>query len=686
MSKVQYFKNLRISTKFILWFLFVALVPLIIAISVSYSSSRKVLEEEVTNSLLAVADNKTNQIEAYLLEKKENAAVLLNMSNMIDAIEEFGAAFDMPGGVESPEYKAVEGKFSFFLTYYQKSFGYDDLFIIRPDGNIIFSVSKTEDIEPLSQFGRTEYSQLAKIFREIKRSLFTETVISDFEYCPISKKAMVFIAVPIFEGGDLSGVVAFQMSNEGVSKLVQDYTGLGNTGETIIFSKVNDEVVSMVPIRFDPEAAFKRKIDISSLEGLDMREAIESKVGSSISVDYRGHQVLKVWRYLPTFRWGMVIKMDMSEVFASAGKLRDTLLIISLALLILVVIMAILIAQSVAHPIKELIKTSGVIAGGDLTARAVVNAEDEVGALAKSFNQMTNRLVEAKDNVEKQKTELEKQKKMLQKVNYELDSFVYTASHDLRAPLRGITSFSKFLEEDYGEKFDDQGKDYLKEIIRGTNRMSMLIDDLLTLSRISRIKNPFKYVEVDKLIQSVIERIEFDIKEYKVDLKIQQNLPTMRCDHIKIAELFLNLINNAIKFSSKNNKENPIIEVGYRDKNKFHEFFVRDNGIGIDPKYHTQIFGIFKRLHSDKEYAGTGAGLTIVKRIVDDHDGQIWIESEVGKGATFYFLIPKVLKGEKKKIGEILVEDGLITDDELKQSLDKQDDKKKKLPEYHGEL
>jgi len=148
-------------------------------------------------------------------------------------------------------------------------------------------------------------------------------------------------------------------------------------------------------------------------------------------------------------------------------------------------------------------------------------------------------------------------------------------------------------------------------------------------------------------------------------------MPTIVCDRIKLTEVFLNLINNAIKFSSKQ-KEKPVVEVEYTENDDAYQFSVKDNGIGIDPKYHDQIFGIFKRLHTSDEYEGTGAGLGIVKRVIEDHGGRIWVESEPGQGATFCFTIPKDLSKKKKKIGEILIEDGLITEEKLKEELKKQ--------------
>ena len=630
--------KLSINTKFILWFLFIALVPLAIATYVSYNSSREVLEKEITNSLLAVAENKANQIESYLNEKEKNVTTFSYTSEVIDIIEKFRGSINS-GGIGSPEYVAVEKEFRPFLEYYQRLFGYDDLFLILSNGNIIFSVKQRQDPRSLYEIALSGDSELARVFIKVKESSKTE--ISDFEYYPETQKGAVFIAAPVFERTDLLGFVALQMGTEGICEFVQDYTGLGQTGETIVIAKIKDEAVFLTPLRTSPDATFKTKIAVGSKEGLDIQKAVGGEEGSGVTLDYQGKEVLSVWKYLPSFRLGMIVKMETSEVFSSANQLRNTLSMISSALLVMVVIMAVAIAHSVAGPIKELTKISSIITEGNLSSRASINTNDEIGELARSFNQMTDSLVEAKARVEEQK-------KLLEKANKELDSFVYTASHDLRAPLRGIASFAGFLDEDYKDKLDKEGQDHLKEIRDGTKRMNELIEDLLKLSRISRIKNPYEDVDISELINSVIKRIEFDVKEKKVDLKIQDKLPVVKCDRIKIAEVFLNLVNNAIKFSSKNNKKSPKVEVGYMEEDKFHKFYVKDNGIGIDPKHHQQVFDIFKRLHTADEYEGTGAGLSIVKKVIDDHGGNIWIESELGKGATFYFTIPKDLREKKE--------------------------------------
>lgn len=235
---------------------------------------------------------------------------------------------------------------------------------------------------------------------------------------------------------------------------------------------------------------------------------------------------------------------------------------------------------------------------------------------------------------------LAEEKKNLEKVNLELDSFVYTASHDLRAPLRAIASFACFLEEDNRHQLNDAGRDHVAEIRKGIGRMTRLIDDLLTLSKMSRLKNPYELVDMNGLVETARKRIEFDLRGTHTTILIQPHLATLACDRIKMEEVFVNVLSNAVKFSSKTSRT-PTIEVRCQETEHEYEFHIADNGIGIEPRFHAQIFGLFKRLHTQEEYEGTGAGLSIVKRIIEDHNGRIWVESALGAGAQFIFTIPK---------------------------------------------
>ncbi|MBE9052889.1 GAF domain-containing protein [Nostocales cyanobacterium LEGE 11386] len=226
----------------------------------------------------------------------------------------------------------------------------------------------------------------------------------------------------------------------------------------------------------------------------------------------------------------------------------------------------------------------------------------------------------------------------LERSNNELDAFAYIASHDLKEPLRGIHNYSNFLIEDYGETLDEEGKTKLKTLIRLTQRMEDLIDSLLLFSRLGRVDLSMQLTDINSVVHRSLDLLSARIEEMQVQIIIPRSLPTVYCDRVQIVEVFNNLIANAIKYNDKTEKW---IEIGYIDESPAPMvFYVRDNGIGIQEKHFEAIFRIFKRLHGPSKYGGgTGAGLTIVKKIVERHGGKIWVESTYGEGSTFYFTL-----------------------------------------------
>lgn len=221
-------------------------------------------------------------------------------------------------------------------------------------------------------------------------------------------------------------------------------------------------------------------------------------------------------------------------------------------------------------------------------------------------------------------------------VNKELEAFSYSVSHDLRAPLRSVDGFSQALLEDYGDKFDEIGKDYLNRVRNATIDMGHLIDDILNLSRITRGDVNYDEVDLSKLFLDIAERYKKEQPERDIDLIISKGLK-VNGDERLLKAMLENLISNAYKFSS----QEPIakIEFGMTSINDEDAYYVRDNGVGFDMKYADKLFGAFQRLHSKAEFPGTGVGLATVQRIIHKHGGRVWAESELGKGATFYFTI-----------------------------------------------
>ncbi|HVP37359.1 MAG TPA: PAS domain S-box protein [Terriglobales bacterium] len=220
--------------------------------------------------------------------------------------------------------------------------------------------------------------------------------------------------------------------------------------------------------------------------------------------------------------------------------------------------------------------------------------------------------------------------------NKELEAFSYSVSHDLRAPLRNIDGFSHALLEDYADKLDDKGQNYLRRIRAGTQRMGELIDDLLNLSVMVRKEMRREEVNLSEQARSIVDELKHAEPERELEMKIQENLKVSG-DPLLLRQLLENLIGNAWKFTSK--KPSGKIEFGTTQADGRKTFFVKDNGVGFDMKYVNKMFIPFQRLHSVEEFSGNGIGLAIVKRVIDRHGGRIWAEGEVDKGATFYFTL-----------------------------------------------
>ncbi|MFO7895544.1 MAG: transporter substrate-binding domain-containing protein [Candidatus Cloacimonadales bacterium] len=241
--------------------------------------------------------------------------------------------------------------------------------------------------------------------------------------------------------------------------------------------------------------------------------------------------------------------------------------------------------------------------------------------------------------------ELKQERQKLKASNAELEAFTYSVSHDLRAPLRAIDGFSKFLVEDYQDKLDAEAKRYIKIIRDASQKMDKLIIDLLELSRISRGKLNLQKIDQEKLIKETYQDIASPTELHEFKLIIQP-LPAIYCDLTLLKQVWQNLLSNALKYSSKSKIKQ--IEIGARVLEDEIIFYVKDQGAGFDEEYKDKLFGVFQRLHTVEEYQGTGVGLAIVHKIIQRHAGKIWAESKE-QGATFYFSLPQNQPLEKNK-------------------------------------
>lgn len=233
--------------------------------------------------------------------------------------------------------------------------------------------------------------------------------------------------------------------------------------------------------------------------------------------------------------------------------------------------------------------------------------------------------------------DLKRHAAMLESSNQELESFCYSVSHDLRAPLRAINGYAQMLELDYGPRLDDAARLSLRRISLASERMARLIDDLLEFSRLGRQTLTTSEVDMRPLVQRVVDELMADRGPSELSIEIGGLLPA-RGDRKMLHRVWLNLIDNAMKYTAATRNARIVVD-SLRRENEI-VYRVQDNGVGFDMRYYEKIFGVFERLHASDEFPGTGVGLAIVERVLERHGGRVWAESEPDKGATFYFALP----------------------------------------------
>ena len=221
----------------------------------------------------------------------------------------------------------------------------------------------------------------------------------------------------------------------------------------------------------------------------------------------------------------------------------------------------------------------------------------------------------------------------------DLSVYLHTIAHELRNPLVSIQGFATLLREKYGESLPEEGQLFLERIVSNVQQAQSLLTDITQLAKVSFNESSFQTINAKALIHTALDSHWLQISQNKINVQIEQNLPVLFCDVKAMTMVFSNLIGNAIKYSR--NRKDVNIKIGYLADEIFHKFYIRDNGVGFRAKDRNKVFLLFNRLRNKKNVGGTGLGLTIVKQIIEAHGGEIWVESRVNQGSTFYFTLPK---------------------------------------------
>jgi signal transduction histidine kinase len=622
-----------IRTKLIILLLAFTGIPLLLFGTFMFTKSRSELETVRIAQLNNIADLKKDKIETFFIERKGD----LSTAQRIESIRRNLPALNRTiTHSQSPAYLQAKKELDDRLKPYQDAYGYIDIMLADAQGRIVYT---RNDAHGATKLGKVVEDR--RSFAEGKKDIYFSDVYFDKS---VDQHFEMLGVAPIKDSeGNFVGEIIFEMDMRPIYKFIQETTGLGVTGEALIVRSEGNEVLFLSPLRHFPDAALQKRAPLNNKAALAAQMAALGETGSGITSDYHGTEVLAAWRYIPSLRWGLVTKIDSDEAFAPVRQLKAVTVVAALFMAVIGVCAAILVARTVTRPVHELQKGAEAIAAGDLRQRVGSGAHDEIGRLSRAIDTMTRALIHdiaererAEEAVKSLNENLQHHVRQLEETNKELEAFSYSVSHDLRSPLRSIDGFSLALLEDYSDKLDDEGKNYLARVRGATQRMGQLIDDLLKLSRLARMEMKRDRVDLSAMASGIASRLRDHHPERPAEFIIAGGLTAFGDERLLTAALE-NLFGNAWKFSEKTPR--TVIEFGVTDAGGDPAFFVKDNGAGFDMAYADKLFNPFQRLHHAAEFSGTGIGLATVKRIINRHGGRVWIEGAVGKGTTVYFTL-----------------------------------------------
>ncbi len=526
-----------------------------------------------------------------------------------------------------------------FLEHLKENQGYKRIYLINSKGKILWGMDKNSCLKnnDLESIENKDFP-LTKIYFKVKFS--DKTIFSDYYLCPKNNEPKLFVASPVKDSNKIIGFLILEINIKKINEILEERTGLGETGETFLVGK---DYLMRSQSRFIKEnTILKQKVitkhakECLSYEFKGIEH--EKKVKASLSKDYRGEPVLSAHVALPKFNWCLLAKIDEKEAI---GTPRQALIMFALMLAVIIVLISAIISffivKNISNPIKKLYYATKRIEKGDFSVRLNIKTGDELEELGKTLNKAI--------------ASLEKMDAEHKQLDHAKTEFLSITSHELRSPMTPMKAQLQMLLEEYYGKVNEKQKKAIQIVLRNTVRLDRIIQDFLEISRIEAARLKFNFVKTNLAthIKQLIEEMNAFLMEKNIKIVSNiEELPEIECDPDRIMQVLRNLINNAKKFSPENSK----IFVEAKVKNNMILISVKDNGIGISKEDQLKVFEPFYQAEKTmyRKYGGTGLGLAICKGIVESQNGKIWVESVKGKGSTFYFTVPFTPVKELKPI------------------------------------
>lgn len=609
---INYFKNIGTKNNFFLWIFLVALVPLFLISYTSSKISEESLEKEVVNNLSTVADEKVSLISLFLENCKKNIELFSHSPTLAEFIDATEAAEHDKG--DGPQGKGDHYQRLFaYLSNVKDRQKYNDIMIVSNAGNVLFSLKDEKLVGRSVKEFAPDSVQLPIVFNNAVTLL--DTQVSDFEKTPSLSTPQFYMASPIFWDGSMKGALIFSVGNEEISSIVNSRIGLGDTGEIVIGKFDQGKIIPQINLRHisvEDFLAQSQNFDPLFLAAFE-QAAVKASKGEGTMKDYKGHDVVAVWQYLPAFGWGVMVKIDANEAFSPIGILKRNIFLLSVFILFLVFFAAYFVSK---------------------------------------------RFQKAEDKLTRMFADLKLARDQAMEADRTKSLFLANMSHELRTPLNAIIGYSEMLQEEAEEEGLDHFVGDLSRINGSGKHLLSLINDILDLSKIESGKMEIYLEEinvkemVDNVMSIIRPLIDSGSNKLKVDYKLEN--PIWRTDVTKIRQCLLNLLSNANKFTHDGLIKLKIEQIE-KDGDRFIQFDVIDTGIGMTEEQLGRLFQAFSQADpsTTRKYGGTGLGLLITKNFCQLMGGEISVKSVQDKGTTFSMIIPFHIpepEGEKMEV------------------------------------
>lgn len=678
-------KPKRIRSKLLLAFAGVGLVLVIAIGTLAYFTARNALRDEAAAGMEALRQTRAEQIHLWFADRQRETRTLAQNPTTITAARSFKIGIDTSANLgvtqserleaiasvyrHQPElnnagdnsvYSANHERFHPFFKETLNTYDYQDILLASSTGDVIYSVGKRADFATNLNSAIYATTAIASAYLQANTATSSNFVIfTDFILYEPSGQPVIFFSTPIFNNTERLGVLILEISTDTLDNILSLEGSLGKTGETYV---VGQDGLLRSNSRFSATPTILlQKIDTQA-----SRSALAGHSRTQAIIGYRKVEVLSTWQRLTLapisevnpegIIWALIAEKELSEVEAPANGLLLSMIGASAIAFLGVFILAYMVSQQIANPLRALTQTAQAITSGHLDQQAQITTDDEVGVLAKAFNQMTAQLRQSIAELESRVADLKRAEaqqveliKELQEANrhaLELSrlksEFLSTMSHELRTPLNAIEGYTGIMLAGMGIELDAKAHHMVERVAANSQRLLGLITDVLDLSRIEagRVDLVSAPINLRPLVENWQSSMEFLAAEKNLEFKV--SIDTTLSDIIygdedALTKIVTNLLSNAFKFTPKGQ-----VELNVKNTQSQLVIEVKDTGIGIPPHAFDYIFEEFRQVDgsSKRLYGGSGLGLAIVRKLTQAMNGVIHVDSSVGRGSTFTVVLP----------------------------------------------